>query len=147
MKPDTKVSGPGTVIGSSVTLTGILKDNGDITVHGHVDGEVHSDRMVIVGEAAEIIGPVTGQVITVAGRIKGSVEADQKLEILSSGKIFGSISTRELIVRPGAIFVGKSTMPFEEEETTEETTETHAFDDDVRAVDMVREISARAENE
>lgn len=109
------VAGPGTIIGSSVLLTGVLKDAGDISVHGRVEGEVTSERAVVVGETAEIKGPASGQIITVAGTVRGSIDAGQKLEILPSGKVYGSISCRELTIRAGAVFVGKSTMPVEEE--------------------------------
>lgn len=108
------LAGPGTIVGSNVVLTGTLKDMGDIALHGTVEGEVFSERSVIVGETAQVKGPVSGQVVTLAGTIRGAIEASQKLEILPSGKVFGSISTRELIVRSGAIFVGKCTMPVEE---------------------------------
>lgn len=108
------IAGPGTIIGNNVLLTGVLKDAGDIAVHGRVEGEVSSDRAIIIGETAEIKGPVSGQLITVAGTVRGSIDAGQKLEILPSGKVYGSISCRELTIRAGAVFVGKSTMPIEE---------------------------------
>lgn len=109
------ISGPGTVIGANVVLTGILKDSGDIAVHGKVEGEITSERAVVIGETAEIKGPISAQIVTIAGFVKGSVDAGQKLEILPTGKIYGSISTRDLIIRSGATFVGKSTMPVEDE--------------------------------
>ena len=37
--------------------------------------------------------------------------ASGKLEILPTGKIFGSITTKDLNIRSGAVFVGKSNMP------------------------------------
>lgn len=111
---DRPITGPGTIIGSSVTLTGVLKDIGDISIHGSVEGEVTSERTIIIGETAEIKGPVSGQVVTVAGTVRGSIDAGQKLEILTSGKVYGSISCRELTIRAGAVFVGKSAMPIEE---------------------------------
>ncbi len=115
MTKERPISGPGTVIGSNVLLTGILKDSGDITIHGRMEGEVSSERSIVVGETAEIKGPISGQIITVAGVVRGSIDAGQKLELLPTGKVYGSIATRELIIRSGAIFVGKSTMPVEEE--------------------------------
>jgi len=38
------VSGPGTVVGANVKLTGTISDVNDITVHGTVEGEVVSDK-------------------------------------------------------------------------------------------------------
>jgi cytoskeletal protein CcmA (bactofilin family) len=115
MSKDRPIAGPGTVIGSNVVLTGILRDASDVAVHGKVEGELTSERSIIIGETAEIKGPISAQIVTIAGFVKGSVDAGQKLEILPTGKVYGSISTRELIIRSGAIFVGKSTMPVEEE--------------------------------
>jgi cytoskeletal protein CcmA (bactofilin family) len=108
-------TGPGTVVGSNVVLTGILRDTSDITIHGKVEGELSTERSLTIGETAEIKGPISGQIITIAGYVKGSIEAGQKLEILPTGKVYGSISTRELVIRSGAIFIGKSTMPTEGE--------------------------------
>ncbi len=113
-KPTERVTrtaaGPGTVIGGNVKLVGALRDASDITIHGSVEGEVASERMVTIGETAQIKGPVSGATVSVAGVIRGSVEAGQRLEILPSGKVFGDINVKDLIIRSGATFVGKCTM-------------------------------------
>lgn len=113
-------SGPGTVVGANVKLTGTIKDVSDITVHGHVDGEVISDKNVTITETASVKGPVTAEVVNVSGKINGSVTATQRLEINPTGKIYGSINTKDLIIKSGAVFVGKSNTLKEEEEKKEE---------------------------
>lgn len=110
-KEDIKSTGTGTVIGSNVKLIGAIKDANDVVVHGIIEGEVGSDKSVNIGEAAQVKGPVTGAVVTIAGIVRGSVEARERLEILATGKIFGDIVCKELIIRSGALFSGKSTMP------------------------------------
>jgi len=102
--------GPGTIVGANVKLTGALKDINDITVHGQIDGEVTSDKNILVAENASIKGPVSAQTITVAGKVNGTINAVQKLELLPQAKVDGSISTRDLIIRSGAIFNGKCQM-------------------------------------
>lgn len=101
-------SGPGTVVGANVNLTGTLKDVNDITIHGHVDGEVISEKNVNITETASVKGPITAEVITVSGKINGAITAQKKLEINPTGKVYGSITTSDLIIHSGAIFVGKS---------------------------------------
>jgi len=103
-------SGPGTVVGVNVKLQGQLKDSQDIVVHGQVEGEVASERNVTITETAAVKGPVLANMVTVGGTVRGSIEARDKLEILPSGKVYGSIATKELTVRPGAIFNGRSSM-------------------------------------
>ncbi|OGD65562.1 hypothetical protein A3F08_02730 [Candidatus Berkelbacteria bacterium RIFCSPHIGHO2_12_FULL_36_9] len=103
------VSGPGTVVGGNVKLTGTLKDVNDITVHGNVDGEVISEKNVSVTETASIKGPITAEIVLVSGKVNGSITATKKLEINPTGRVYGSIATSDLIIQSGAIFVGKST--------------------------------------
>lgn len=102
--------GPGTVVGSNVKLSGILKDVNDITIHGQVEGEVVSDKHVTIAETAKIKGPVTAKTISISGEVNGEIQASEKLEILETGKIKGSVSTNDLIIKSGAVFNGKCLM-------------------------------------
>lgn len=99
--------GPGTVVGTNVKLIGAIKDINEIVIHGQVEGEVSSSKTIMVGETALIKGPVVAQSITVAGKIRGEVTAENKLELLPGSRIDGSISSRDLVVRSGAILNGK----------------------------------------
>lgn len=108
------IPGPGTVVGANVRLNGVIKDVNDIAVHGHVEGEVISDKNVLIGETAVVKGPISGQIVTVSGTIRGSVEAHIKLELLPTARLYGGITTKELIIRSGALFNGKSAMTADE---------------------------------
>ncbi len=100
-----------TIIGVSVTLKGNIHNKGSIQVNGTIEGEVKSDENVIVGETAQIKGPVIAKKIEASGEIRGLVEATEKLEINPTGKIYGDVNAKTLIIKEGAIFVGKSIMP------------------------------------
>lgn len=108
-------SGPGTTVGVNVSLSGTLKDQSDISVFGMVEGEVISEKSVTIGQSAQVKGPVKGELVTVSGVVRGAITASEKLELLETGKIFGSISTKNLVIHSGGIFVGKSEMPTGEE--------------------------------
>lgn len=111
---DKVIPGPGTVVGANVKLTGVLKDINDITVHGKIDGEVISEKNVTVSETAEVKGPVSAQNVVVAGKVNGSITAIQKLELLPTARVSGSLTVKDLTIKSGAIFNGKSTMPADE---------------------------------
>lgn len=117
--PNEGVSGPGTVVGVNVALSGTLKDQNDIAVYGMVDGEVVSENTVTVGQTAQIKGPVRGRVVTIAGVVRGSIDASEKLELLETGKVFGSIAAKDLVVKSGAVIAGKVTMSSDEPEVDE----------------------------
>jgi len=117
-------SGPGTVVGANVKLVGTLQDASDIVIHGRIEGEVVSSQMISIMETAYIKGPVSGDVVSIAGKVRGSITATGRLEILPPGKVFGSIASKDLSIKSGAIFVGKCTMPEGEKEAEEQAEET-----------------------
>ncbi|PIT97203.1 cell division protein [Candidatus Berkelbacteria bacterium CG10_big_fil_rev_8_21_14_0_10_41_12] len=109
----------GTVVGSTVHLTGALKDSSEINIFGSIEGEISSETKVVIEDTAMVKGPITAPVIIISGFIKGSVIAQEKLELNSSGKIHGNIETSDLLIHSGATFIGKCTMPNKEDKGTE----------------------------
>ena len=101
---------PGTVVGGNVKLTGTLKDVNDITIHGQVDGEIISDRVVTIAETARVKGPITATSVTIAGTVNGAVTASERCELLPSARVSGSVTTADLSIKSGALFNGKATM-------------------------------------
>lgn len=116
-------SGQGTVIGANVKLIGTIQDANDIVIHGRIEGEVISNQAISITETAYVKGPISGELITIAGKVRGSITATGKLEILPTGKIFGSLTSKDISIKSGAIFVGKCTMPEGEKEEEAETEE------------------------
>lgn len=119
----------GTIVGSSVHLTGQIKDASDINIFGSVEGEVNSDERVVIEESANVKGPVTAKEIIVSGFINGTVTAKERLELNVSGTIKGNIDTKELLIHSGATFVGKCIMP--EKDSTASLTESETFEAEV----------------
>jgi len=120
----------GTIVGSSVHLTGSIKDSSDITIFGSVNGEVNSEQRIIIEETARVKGPVNAREVLISGVVAGTITAKEKIELTPSGVIKGNIDTKELLIHSGAILIGKCTMPDKKGETdkmeTEEPLETEA---------------------
>ena len=101
----------GTIVGSSVHLTGAIKDSSDITIFGSVEGEVSSEDRVIVEESANVKGPITAREVIVSGYVNGMVTARDRVEVNTSGTLKGNIDTKDLLIHSGACFIGESSMP------------------------------------
>lgn len=80
-------------------------------IHGTVDGEVVSEENVTVGETATVKGPVTATNIHVFGTVRGTLVAKERLEVEPKGQVFGDLTAKTLIIKAGAVFVGRSLMP------------------------------------
>jgi len=113
--------GPGTIIGANVKIAGTLQDENEIIMHGKIEGEIISEKNLIITETAYVKGPISAETIQVAGQVHGSITATGKLEIMPTGRIFGSITTKDLTIRSGAVFIGKSVMPGGENALIEES--------------------------
>ena len=97
-----------TIIGADVILNGNLKSSGNIQVNGTIKGKIMTEQNIIIGETAVIEGTLEATSIMVSGAIKGNIYAKEDLDINPSGKIFGDVAAKNLIIKKGAIFVGKS---------------------------------------
>lgn len=101
----------GTIVGSSVHLTGAIKDSSDITIFGSVEGEVGSEQKIIIEDSAHVKGPITANEVIISGEVIGAVNAKTRLEINPSGILKGNIDTQELLIHTGATFIGECKMP------------------------------------
>lgn len=113
----------GTVVGSTVHLTGALRDSSEIVIFGSVEGEVNSESKITIEESAIVKGPITAPVVIVSGFVKGPITAKEKLELNPPGKIQGNVETADLLIHSGAFFLGKCTMPEREGMSVQPTDE------------------------
>jgi cytoskeletal protein CcmA (bactofilin family) len=103
---DEKKEGQQTIIGQDVNLTGDLKA-GEIVVRGKIKGQVVSSTSVFIEEGAQIDGSVEGKNVIIDGTIKGNVIAKEDLELNATAVIRGDILVKSLIIKKGAVLVGK----------------------------------------
>ena len=99
-----------TIIGVDVTVKGNLLNKGSIHVNGTVEGEIKSDENIVIGENANVNGPVTAIFVLISGKATGTIEAKDKLEIDPTGIVNGDIKAKTIIVREGAKFNGNCSM-------------------------------------
>ncbi len=135
----------GTIVGSSVHLTGAIKDASDINIFGSVDGEVFSEEKVVIEESARVKGPITAKEVIISGFVNGTIIAKDRIELNTSGTIKGNIDTKELLIHTGATFIGKSVMP--EKETGEPLEESETFEAEVEEEDEEAQEDEDADTE
>ena len=105
-EPD-KVS---TIIGVGTEIKGNLKATGGIRIDGRVDGEVHHDGDLVVGEEGVVEAVIKTRNMTVAGEVRGNIEASGRVELVATGKLQGDIVVNALIINEGAVFDGHCQM-------------------------------------
>ncbi len=101
-------NGPKNVLNSDVELKGTLKFNGELTFDGKLDGDIHSEGILTLGDNANVKGTIDVGSVVVRGKITGNVIAKEKIELKVKTELFGDVKAAKLVIEEGVTFVGKS---------------------------------------
>src|SRR5262245_10260785 len=96
-----------TTLGPSLTVTGDITSQENITVHGTVKGTITMQQgALVVAPEGKAEANVQGSIITVHGTVSGDLTATDKLELSDTAHVSGTISAPMLVLREGAVFNG-----------------------------------------
>ena len=100
-----------TLIGAGATCDGAFSARDTTRIDGTINGPVHIEGSLIVGQSGKINGDVTAQNVFLAGEITSNVDCNSgKLEVSDSGKLTGDVTTKSIVIDENAIFQGRCTM-------------------------------------
>ena len=97
-------------LGEDTVFSGTLSFNGAVRIDGRMDGEVHTDDTLIVGENGTLEADITAGTVICRGKIKGTIKASKRIEIHANSEVVGSIAAPSLLVETGALFDGTCDM-------------------------------------
>ena len=96
-----------TPIGPSIHISGHIRADEDLIVHGHIEGSIHlSDGLLMVTREGQVDADVNARVINVEGRIEGNLRATEQIIVRRSGRVRGSISAPRIALDFGCSFHG-----------------------------------------
>ncbi len=97
-------------VGKGVEFKGIISYDGTVRIDGHLDGEVHTDGTLLVGEDATLSAKVSAGTVISKGKITGDIVAREKVRLLSPAVLTGSVKTPVLSMEEGVLFNGDCEM-------------------------------------
>jgi cytoskeletal protein CcmA (bactofilin family) len=95
-------------LGSDVEIKGNIKFTGELAFDGKLDGEIHTDGTLNLGDGAVVNGNITANSVVVRGKVNGNITAKDKIDIKSKAELFGDIRAAKLAIEEGVTFVGKT---------------------------------------
>ena len=96
------------VLNSDVEIKGNIKFSGELTLDGKLEGEIHTDGTLQLGDNATINGNINAQSVVVRGKVHGNINVREKIEIKSKAELFGDIRASKLVIEEGVTYVGKT---------------------------------------
>lgn len=96
-----------TTIGSSLTITGEITSQEDVTIHGKVNGKISMQSgSLLVAEGANVQAEAQVSRVAVHGTFAGDIAAAERVELSATAKVNGTLVAPAIVLQDGAVFNG-----------------------------------------
>jgi cytoskeletal protein CcmA (bactofilin family) len=93
-------------VGKGVEFKGVISYSGTVRIDGYLDGEIHTDGVLLIGDEAVIQAKVTAGTIVCKGKITGDIAAKERVKLRAPAVFNGSMKTPMLSIEDGVLFNG-----------------------------------------
>lgn len=97
-------------VGKGVEFKGTISYSGTVRIDGYLDGEIHTDGMLLVGEDAIIQAKITAGTIVSKGKITGEIVAKECIKLQTPAVMNGNVKSPVLSMEDGVLFNGALEM-------------------------------------
>ncbi|MEC4683241.1 MAG: polymer-forming cytoskeletal protein [Nitrospirota bacterium] len=113
MRQTANESGKGNIIaflGKETLFKGYLQFEGTVRIDGVLEGEIHSNNTLIIGDGASINGTINVGRVVCGGTVNGKIIANESIQLVKPSNVKGEIKTPILLIEEGVIFNGQCEM-------------------------------------
>jgi cytoskeletal protein CcmA (bactofilin family) len=95
-----------TVVGQTMVLRGSISGEGDIEIHGRVEGDIEVDGEVTLAEGAMVKGDISGRRIVVRGAVAGNLTGEAGVRLEDGARVVGDVHGATIGILEGALLRG-----------------------------------------
>lgn len=103
------------VIGKTLSITGDVKSDEQVTIEGKIAGKINISNRVIVGRSGVVNADIEANEVVIEGLVNGNVKGFRKVEVVPQGTLNGNIISQRVVLAEGAIFKGNIDMTMTDE--------------------------------
>jgi cytoskeletal protein CcmA (bactofilin family) len=96
------------VLNADVEFKGTIRFNGELAFDGKIDGDIHSEGALNLGDNAVVKGTINAKSVVVRGKVTGNITASEKIDMKTKTELFGDIRAPRLSMEEGVTFVGQT---------------------------------------
>ncbi len=97
-------------VGKGVEFKGTISYSGTVRIDGYLEGEIHTEGTLLVGEEAVITAKISAGTVVCKGKITGDIVAKEKVKLRTPAVVNGSVKTPLLAIEEGVLFNGALEM-------------------------------------
>lgn len=102
--PLPKTPAPPSILSTDLKIVGDMVSHGEIQIDGVVEGDIHSD-ILVVGESAQVFGEIVADSCRVHGHVTGQIRA-RSVSLAKTSHVLGDILHESLAIEQGAFLEG-----------------------------------------
>ena len=108
------------VVGADTIITGTIRAEGTVWIDGRVEGDICTDGLLVIGEAAVVVGNIYAGSVICRGMIVGDIVASEEVELLDSASLNGTVRAPLFSVDDGALLTDNVEAAYETEELSDD---------------------------
>jgi cytoskeletal protein CcmA (bactofilin family) len=97
-------------VGKGVEFKGTISYSGTVRIDGYLDGEIHTDGVLLIGEDAVLQAKITAGTVVCKGKITGDIVVKEQVKLRAPAVVNGSVKTPLLSMEDGVLFNGNLEM-------------------------------------
>ena len=97
-------------VGKGVEFKGTISYSGTVRIDGYLDGEIHTDGILLIGEDAVLQAKITAGTVVCKGKITGDIVVKEQVKLRAPAVVNGSVKTPLLSIEDGVLFNGNLEM-------------------------------------
>jgi len=117
--PAIRTVAPSTSVDSTSEVEGRLRCKETLRIDGRVQGEVHCERAVLIGEGARVKASITADEVQISGVVEGDIAARRKITLERTAVVTGDLTTPGIVIEEGAKLKGRIVIGSDEEPAVE----------------------------
>jgi cytoskeletal protein CcmA (bactofilin family) len=97
-------------VGKGVEFKGTISYSGTVRIDGYLDGEIHTDGVLLIGEDAVLQAKITAGTVVCKGKVTGDIVVKEQVKLRAPAVVNGSVKTPLLSMEDGVLFNGNLEM-------------------------------------
>lgn len=97
-------------IGPDVSVDGRVSGDGEVFVHGTIEGNISLQNSLTVEESGTVVADVDADAVVIRGQLDGEVVARQAIELVAGAVVTGNLRAPRITIEEGARFQGDIDM-------------------------------------
>jgi len=112
-RPPDSPAAPLSVLARGFRVVGTIESEGTVKIEGHLDGDIHVGRQLLIAAGGVVLGSVFADEVIVAGRVEGDIVAAVRIELQPGCDVRGDLAAPLVAVQEGGVINGhiRATRP------------------------------------